>query len=138
MPTTHDLSHACLHLGLGASVTPLDDFEWSGEYLAGYEARFASDGDEGRLVVVSPQHETWTTWEMHPAGDEVVYLVSGRVDVVQDDGHAETTLELHAGEALVNGRGVWHRSIVHEPGVALFITPGRGTVHRPIEGTDGA
>ena len=26
--------------------------------------------------------EAWSTWEMHPAGDEIVYLLSGDVDVV--------------------------------------------------------
>jgi len=60
-----------------------------------------------------------------------VVLLAGRVDVVQDDGRAEVTIPLLAGEAMVNPRGVWHRSVVHEPGMALFITPGRGTEHRP-------
>jgi mannose-6-phosphate isomerase-like protein (cupin superfamily) len=130
-----DLEHVYLHLGTNAAVTPLPDFEWSAEYLANYEARFADDGPEGRLVVVSPQTETWTTWERHPAGDEVVYLLTGRVDVVQDDGSGrEVLLELRAGEAIVNPRNVWHRSIVHEPGSALFITPGKGTEHRPVAG----
>lgn len=133
MPDAYDLSSTCLHLGLGATVTPLPDFEWTPAYLGAYERRFEGDGDEGRLVVVSPQVQTWTTWERHPAGDEVVYLLSGRVDVVQDDGSGEeVTITVRAGDAIVNPKGVWHRSIVHEPGAALFITPGRGTEHRPL------
>ncbi len=131
-----DLTSVHLHLGLGATVSALEDFAWSEDYLATYTARFDADGDDGRLVVVSPQHESWAFWERHPAGDEVVYLVAGRVDVVQDDGSGSTTtIELRAGEALVNRLGVWHRSIVHEPGIALFITPGRGTEHRPYDTT---
>ena len=45
---------------------------------------------------------TWDTWERH-----------------------------RAGEAMVKGN-VWHTTIVHEPGEALFITPGAGTEHRPL------
>lgn len=42
-----------------------------------------------------------------------------------------TAAQLHAGQAAINPRGVWHTADVHEPGSALFITPGRGTEHRP-------
>jgi hypothetical protein len=38
---------------------------------------------------------------------------------------------LQPGEAMVNPRGVWHTADVHEPGKGLFVTPGRGTEHRP-------
>jgi hypothetical protein len=27
---------------------------------------------EGRLVMTGPEEATWTSWERHPAGDEVV------------------------------------------------------------------
>ena len=131
MPDAFDLSRTFVHLGLGATVTPLPDFEWSQEYLSAYEARFASDGDDGRLVTISPQDETWDYWERHPAGDEVVLLLSGRVDVVQDRDGTEVTVELRPGQAMVNPRAVWHRGVVHDAGTALFITPGRGTEHRP-------
>jgi quercetin dioxygenase-like cupin family protein len=128
-----DLASTYLHLGLGATVTPLPDFEWSQSYLERYERRFQSDGVEGRLVTVSPEVSTWTQWERHPAGDEVVYLLSGRVDVVQDHDGTEVTIPLRAGEAMINSKGVWHRGVVHEPGNALFITPGIGTEHRPLD-----
>jgi quercetin dioxygenase-like cupin family protein len=132
-----DLSSTYVHLGLGATATPLPDFEWSPSYLEDYERRFASDGVEGRLVVLSPQVETWDFWERHPAGEEVVVLLTGRCDLVQElDGTAVTT-PLRPGEAIINPAGVWHRSVVHEPGTALFITPGIGTEHRPLDGTAG-
>lgn len=127
-----DLSKTYVHLGLGATATPLPDFEWSPTYLESYERRFAGDGVEGRLVVVSEQATTWDFWERHPAGEELVVLLSGRVDVIQElDGKEETT-PLTPGEALINPIGVWHRSVVHEPGTVLFVTPGLGTEHRPI------
>jgi hypothetical protein len=130
-----DLSRTYVHLGLGATATPLPDFEWSPDYLESYVQRFASDGNEGRLVVVSSQDETWDFWERHPAGEEVVVLLAGRIDVVQQLGGEEVTTPLVSGEALINPVGVWHRSVVHEPGSALFITPGLGTEHRPIAAT---
>ncbi|HUD69816.1 MAG TPA: cupin domain-containing protein [Acidimicrobiales bacterium] len=133
MSDSFDLASTYLHLGLGATVTPLPDFEWSATYLESYERRFESDGIEGRLVTVSPETATWTHWERHPAGEEVVYLLSGRVDVVQDHDGTEVTIPLHAGEAMINPKGVWHRGVVHEPGSALFITPGIGTEHRPLD-----
>jgi len=133
MSDSFDLGSTYLHLGLGATVTPLPDFEWSPSYLESYERRFESDGIEGRLVTVSPETTTWTHWERHPAGEEVVYLLSGRVDVVQDHDGTEVTIPLRAGEAMINPKGVWHRGVVHEPGSALFITPGLGTEHRPLD-----
>ncbi|HEV3328164.1 MAG TPA: cupin domain-containing protein [Acidimicrobiales bacterium] len=132
MTERFDLSSTFVHLGLGATATPLPDFEWSPDYLESYERRFASDGIEGRLVVVSAQSETWDTWERHPAGEELVVLLTGRVDVIQELDGAEMTTPLQPGEAVINPTGVWHRSVVHEPGTALFITPGLGTEHRPI------
>jgi mannose-6-phosphate isomerase-like protein (cupin superfamily) len=126
-----DLSSTYLHLGLGATVTELPDFAWTPEYLDAYVERFDADGDEGRLVTVTPQHETWQSWERHPAGDEVVVCISGRFDVVQEVDGNEVVTPLTPGMAMVNPRGVWHRGVVHEPGDGLFITPGRGTEHKP-------
>ncbi|MGH9297690.1 MAG: hypothetical protein ACRDZP_06910, partial [Acidimicrobiales bacterium] len=122
-----DLSRTYAHLGLGSTVSPLPDFEWTSEYLAKYEESFASDGDEGRIVVLGAESETWSFWERHPAGEELVVLISGRVDVIQDLDGAEHLVELRPGHAMINPRGIWHTATVHEPGQALFITPGRGT-----------
>jgi mannose-6-phosphate isomerase-like protein (cupin superfamily) len=133
-PEPFDLSTTFIHLGLGAHATPLPDFEWSPEYLAGYDARFASDGAEGRLVSLMPVTESWSSWERHPAGEEVVVLLSGRADLIQRIDGAERRVALHAGQAVVNPPGVWHTADVHEPGQALFITPGRGTENEPRAG----
>jgi mannose-6-phosphate isomerase-like protein (cupin superfamily) len=127
-----DLSSTFVHLGLGSRAVPLPDFEWSPEYLARYEADHAADGPEGRLVTISHQAKTWSSWERHPAGEELVVLLSGRVDLVQEIDGAEHLVELRPGQAMINPAGVWHRSVVHEPGDALFVTPGIGTEHRPL------
>jgi mannose-6-phosphate isomerase-like protein (cupin superfamily) len=134
----HDTTEPCdlgggaaLHLGLGARATPLPDFGWDAETLDAYGTRFAADGDEGRLVVMMESRESWPTWERHPAGEEVVVLVSGRMDLIQLFGDEERRVELRPGLAVVNPQNVWHTADVHEPGTALFITPGRGTENRP-------
>lgn len=126
-----DLSSTFVHLGLGASATPVPDFEWSAEFLDSYAQRFASDGDDGRLVCITPQSASWDVWERHPAGEELVVLLSGRSAFIQEVDGAEKRIELEPGEAFVNPTNVWHTSDVHEPGEALFVTPGRGTEHRP-------
>jgi mannose-6-phosphate isomerase-like protein (cupin superfamily) len=126
-----DLSATYVHLGLGARATPLPDFEWTPEYLEAYGRRFADDGREGRLVTMGRSAESWTTWERHPAGEEVVVLLSGRMDLIQRTDGAERRIPLRPGQAVVNRTGVWHTVDVHEPGDALLITPGQGTEHEP-------
>jgi len=126
-----DLSSTFVHLGLGARATPLEDFDWSSDSMTAYRARFADDGAEGRLVCVLVQEATWNSWERHPAGEELVVLLSGRVDLIQEFDGAEHVIALHPGRAVINPPGVWHTAVVHEPGSALFVTPGEGTEVRP-------
>jgi len=126
-----DLSRTFVHLGLGSTATPLPDFAWTPEYLTSYRERYAAEGGQGRLVCLVAQDVTWDAWERHPAGEEVVVLLSGRVDLVQEIDGAERVVPLRPGQAVVNPRNVWHTARVHEPGSALFITPGEGTESRP-------
>jgi mannose-6-phosphate isomerase-like protein (cupin superfamily) len=75
--------------------------------------------------------------ELHPDGDELLYVISGSVDVVLDDGDletvgAETTTTLEPGQAFVVPKGVWHRVHVREPSHFVHITPGPGSAHRPL------
>ncbi|NII11797.1 cupin domain-containing protein [Oleiagrimonas sp. C23AA] len=85
--------------------------------------------------LLSCQHYTqsWTHWEMHPAGDEIVCLLSGRVELVlaQEDGERSHTLD-QAGSFVVVPRGTWHTARLQGPAQMLFITPGEGTQHRPV------
>ncbi len=39
--------------------------------------------------------------------------------------------ELGDGDAVINPRNVWHTADIAEPCRMLFITPGRGTEHKP-------
>jgi len=88
---------------------------------------------DGRLMIVVPQHAHATHWEMHPAGEELLYLLSGAVDVVMQEGGGDRVVELRPGTACIVPRGVWHRQIVHQPGELLAITYGKGTQHRPLQ-----
>jgi hypothetical protein len=83
---------------------------------------------DGRLLGVfemnaDPDHE-----EMHPAGDEILVLLSGAVDVVLP----AQVIALRGRAACIVPRGAWHTQRVRAPSVMMFITPGRGTEHRPI------
>lgn len=126
-----DLSDSYVHLGLGASAVELADFSWTPDYLKRYQVRFAGDRDEGRLVGIVPAAATWTHWERHLGGDELVVQLSGRADIIQEIDGVRHTVSLGPGQALINPRGVWHTSDVHEAGESLFIAAGRRTVYRP-------
>ena len=126
-----DLSTTHAHLGLGARVIPIPDFEWSAEFLATYSAEHASDGDEGRLVLIGEDDRSWTSWERHPAGEELVVVIGGQMTLIQEVDGTERRIELRDGQAAVNPRNVWHTSDMNGPCRTLFITAGRGTEHRP-------
>ncbi len=70
--------------------------------------------------------------EMHPDGDEILYLVSGRVDVVLEEDGAERVVEMSPGQGIVVPKGVWHRVVIREPSRLVHITPGPGGEHRPL------
>ena len=72
--------------------------------------------------------------EMHPDGDEILYLVSGCMDVRLELDDGEHHVELEAGEALVVPQGVWHLITVKEPGHLVNITPGPNGDARPRRG----
>lgn len=127
------LSENYVHLGLGATAEiepPFTGMDW---YEA-YAARRASDGAEGRLVSQYDFSESWTSWEMHPAGAELVICTAGEITLIQElaDGAVERVV-LGAGDYAVNPSGVWHTADV-APGMtatAIFVTAGMGTDHRP-------
>src|SRR5262249_11924871 len=72
--------------------------------------------------------------EMHPDGDELLYLVSGNVDVVLEEDGREERVELKSGQAFVVPRGLWHRVTLREPSQILYLTPGPGGQYRPLDG----
>ena len=70
--------------------------------------------------------------EMHPDGDEILYLISGKVRVVFVDGDAEDD-DVHPGDGLVIPKGVWHRVDILEPCQIVYLTPGPNNQFRPLD-----
>jgi quercetin dioxygenase-like cupin family protein len=129
MPTK--LSENPVHLGLGATAEIQPDYTGDMAWYEAYSARNASDGAEGRLVTLHSFNESWTSWEMHPLGSEVVLCTQGRITLIQElnEGVLNTVI-LNAGEYAINPPGVWHTADVEGEATALFITAGAGTEHR--------
>jgi mannose-6-phosphate isomerase-like protein (cupin superfamily) len=69
--------------------------------------------------------------EMHPDGDELLYLVSGAVTVTLELPDGDTQVELGPGDAVVVPQGVWHQVTTREPGQLIHITPGPNGDARP-------
>jgi quercetin dioxygenase-like cupin family protein len=66
--------------------------------------------------------------EMHPDGDEILYVASGRMRL---SGDSDAPIELGPGEACIVRRGEWHRLSVVEPALLVHITPGPRGAARP-------
>ncbi len=127
--SSYKLSSHPIHLGLGATAVPestITGFEWFADYVQRHE----SDGLEARLVAEYTFHESWTSWEMHPSGAEVVYCLRGSMVLIQETQAGENRVRLEAGEYAINAPGVWHTADVDGECTALFITAGVGTRHR--------
>lgn len=126
-----DLRRFPAHLGLGG--TALAQPEMAGDdWYEAYAARMAADGSEGRLVSLHDFDADWASWEMHPAGDEVVICISGAITLIQQAESGEpVSITLGAGDYAINPAGVWHTADVAEAASVLFITSGLGTDHRP-------
>lgn len=119
-----------IHLGLGAKASPQPEFTGMAWY-ADYVARTAADGAEGRLVSLYTFTEDWDSWEMHPAGDEVVVCLAGAITLLQEANDGTTTrIMLAPGDYAINPPGLWHTADVAIPAQVLFITAGVGTQHR--------
>lgn len=124
--TINDLFDTVIRLRGGGVAEPgprsgLADTAWPDEWaLAAFHA--ASD------QAVHPD-----VWERHPAGDEVLCMLSGAVNLYlrEVDGGTEPAATLSAGQSLVIPAGRWHRLSVVEPGDLMAITPSAGTQHMP-------
>ncbi|MEV0251751.1 cupin domain-containing protein [Nocardia sp. NPDC050712] len=69
-------------------------------------------------------------WEMHPAGDELVSVLTGAARLYlrpENDRATADLVRLTAGHACVVPRGRWHRLELEEPSDLMSIGPRRGT-----------
>ena len=117
-----------IHLGRHGSAeiepTYTAEFAW---YEA-YGERHADDGTEGRLVALHTFDKSWTTWEMHPHGSEIVLCTAGKLVLHQERPEgSKATIELVPGQYAINEPGTWHTADIDGTATALFITAGWGT-----------
>lgn len=89
------------------------------ERVDGYAIGVASD--------LGPPHS-----EMHPDGDEVLILVSGRLTVTLEEPAGLRSVALLPGQGLIVPQGVWHQVVAEEPFKLIHATPGPGGEHRRL------
>lgn len=125
-----DILSTYLHVqdnGLTTEV-PVSAPFWE-ELAAGKHAQL----NEGRLMSAFTFSEPWATWECHPAGEELVMLLSGAVTLVLDESGQEQIIQLSApGAYVLVPRNVWHTARTEVTSTMLFLTPGNGTEHRAV------
>jgi mannose-6-phosphate isomerase-like protein (cupin superfamily) len=106
--------------------------------LPGGDAFWALPGAEmdalgqGWLVAEFAFSADWPTWEMHPNGDEFVYLLSGSIELLLEHDDGVRVLAIADRGAVVVPRGVWHTARVHAPCRMLHVTLGAGTETRAV------
>ena len=135
--TARSLEKFPIHLGKGATAVPQPEFprdDGAMQWYMDYGARYAEDGAEGRLVSAYRFTENWTSWEMHPAGAEVVICVEGSLTLIQEIDGEEVRTTLAPGEYAINPPGVWHTADIDGQATGFFITTGEGTEGRPRSG----
>ncbi len=86
-------------------------------------------GFKGRsLVALHRFTRSWPSWERHPAGDEIVCLLSGRASLRLRGRGGDRVVRLQKpGSFVIVPKGVWHTARISTPTQMLFITPGQGT-----------
>jgi quercetin dioxygenase-like cupin family protein len=81
--------------------------------------------------IVTLTHDPPHGGEVHPDGDEILYVISGRLRVTGES-EPDAAIELAAGEACIVRKGEWHRVRVLERTQLIHITPGPNGDHRPL------
>jgi mannose-6-phosphate isomerase-like protein (cupin superfamily) len=122
---TLDSSYVNLRPDDSATVLKIGPRFWANVHMR-------TDLNDGRLVGATRQTKDWPFWERHPAGEEILILLSGELRMVLQTRRGMQRVPLKAGQTLMVPRGLWHRAVVKKPGVLIFITPGGGTEHRPF------
>jgi mannose-6-phosphate isomerase-like protein (cupin superfamily) len=84
----------------------------------------------GRLMGVMNLDAGPSHWEVHPDGDELLYLLSGSMDVVLESDGKNSAITLTGSSSCIVPKNTWHQTIANGPCTLLFITPSKDTHHR--------
>jgi uncharacterized cupin superfamily protein len=139
MPTTDtgpfDLSKSPIHLpsrvAPDAPAVPQHGFGFNGPAFEAYMAKHCKPGEPGRLAMIESSPGDWPAWECHDEGDEIVIVLDGEGDFLQEIGGETRSAPFGPGSAFINPAGVWHTANVRKPMRAIYLTPCPGTRHRP-------
>jgi len=124
-----DLSRTFVHLGNHGDAEPV---ELTPSFWRESSSGALYDRLVGTFDFKSSEDLHSATQEMHPEGDELLFVVSGAIEVVLQEGDSEGAIPLAAGQAAIVPRGVWHRLIMREPGKLLFINSRTGMESRDV------
>ena len=111
------------HTADGRTPCVPQPFDWRGKV------------DDNCMYGIIDVHDDYSVhadhWEYHPAGDEILYVLEGRLLATVDRDGATEEAEIERGQAFIVPRQSWHRLQVLEPGRLFFFTPRAGTQLRP-------
>ena len=81
--------------------------------------------------ILTMEHDAPHAGEVQPDGDELLYVISGKLRV-NCDSLPNQPLELNPGMVCIIKKGEWHKVDVLEKTQLLHITPGPNGDHRPL------
>lgn len=107
--------------------------------MVAYDARAALDGlpemtmrflaSLNQCTIGVSRFSGQSSWERHPAGDELLHFLEGEADVVTLTATGPVRSPVRAGSIFVCPRGLWHQVVPRSPVSLLFATPGEGMEH---------
>jgi mannose-6-phosphate isomerase-like protein (cupin superfamily) len=87
--------------------------------------------DKGKVTL--GRFATQSPWENHPEGDEFLYVVDGKIDVVLLCGDRRVRVPVRSGSIFLVPQGVWHRQVPRPIASVLSALP---TAHGPVSWED--
>lgn len=86
--------------------------------------------DAMTINFVNMDHDAPHGGEVHPDGDEILIVISGRIAVTADS-YPDDIVEVGPGQACIVPKGECHKVSVIEKVQMVAITPGPNGDHRP-------
>ncbi|MDJ0656535.1 MAG: cupin domain-containing protein [Xanthomonadales bacterium] len=88
------------------------------------------------MGIVTMEHSAPHGGEVHPDGDEILYVISGKARVIGESA-PDDPLEMGPGDACIVRAGEWHRVEILEKTQLIHVTAGPNGDHRPLAADPG-